>query len=124
MPLKLEEARTRDVPKGSKLAVKVVTTSNDVNASGAVTKPNGTDEQLKHDAIVNRVKRVSLPSTGRYIARVSLVLNATTEQTATVEYAIEDAGGTQIRKFEPKFKGKSTGNDKFIGRAKWVITVL
>jgi hypothetical protein len=124
MPLVLEESRARGVPVGSKLLVKVVTTSTDVNATGQVAKPTGGEETLKHSEIMNRVKRVSLAKTGRHIARVNLILNATTDKTATVEYTIENAAGDEIKAFKPKFTGKSTGNDKFVGRAKYFIAVV
>jgi len=123
MPLVLEESRARDVPAGSVLVVKVVTGSSDINATGQVGKPDGAEEGLKHADIMNRAKRVNLPKTGRYIARVSVILNAPTSQSATVEYSIEKAG-SGTKSFKPKFTGKSAGNDKFIGRAKYVISVV
>ena len=123
MPLVLEEKRTRGVPRGSQLLVKVVSTFSSVNATGRVDDPNDVSTDLTHAAIFNRVKRVPLSSSGLNIARVSVILNATTQQAATVEYSIEDSAGTEIRKWQPQFSGKSSGDDKFLGRAKWSISV-
>lgn len=124
MPLRLEESRARDVPVSSKLLIKVATKSTDVNATGLVEKPTGSSQALKHGEIMNRLQRVALTRTGRYIARINLILNATTSQTAAVEYSIEDSGGKQIRSFKPTFVGRSVGDDKFVGRAKYIITVV
>lgn len=124
MPLRLEESRARNVPVSSKLLIKVATKSADVNATGLVEKPTGASQPLKHAEIMNRVQRVTLTKTGRYIARITVILNAATSQTAAVEYSIEDSGGKQIKSFKPTFVGRSVGNDKFIGRAKYVITVV
>lgn len=124
MPLVLRDQRTRNVPHRSTLLVKVVSHSNQVNTTGRVDDPKNAGVDLTHGAIFNRVKKVPLKGVGIHIARVNLILNATTQQTATVEYAIEDPSGNQIRTFQPVFTGKSTGSDKFIGRAKWTISVV
>lgn len=124
MPLRLEESRARDVPAGSRLLISVATKSTDVNATGLVEKPTGTSQALKHADIMNRVQRVALAKSGRYVARINLILNAATSQTAAVEYSIENSGGKQIKAFKANFTGRSAGNDKFIGRAKYIITVV
>jgi hypothetical protein len=124
MALDLKESRARNVPAGSTLVVKVDTQSTNVNATGLVVDPNGTDEVLKHAQIVSRAKRVRLSTTGLYIARVNVILNATTQETATVQYSIEDASGNQLRAFQPVFTGRTAGDDKFIGRAKYSIKVV
>ena len=124
MSLELQERRTRNVPNGSTLLVKVSTNSNQVNATGRVSHAGGGSTDLTHGAIFKRVKKIELEGTGVHIARVNLILNGETQQTATVEYSIEDSGGSEIRSWQPEFKGKSSGNDKFIGRAKWTISVV
>ena len=123
MPVQLEERRTRGVPRGSTLLVKVVCTFSSVNATGRVDDPNDDSTNLTHAAIFNRVKRVPLSLSGLTIARVHLILNANTLQAATVEYSIEDGAGAEIRKWQPQFSGRSNGDDKFLGRAKWSISV-
>jgi hypothetical protein len=123
MPLQLEEKRTRGIPRGCTLLIKVVSTFSTVNATGRVDDPNDDPTNITHAAIFNRVKRMPLSLSGLYISRVHLIFNASTEQAATVEYSIEDRAGAEIRKWQPQFSGRSNGEDKFLGRAKWSISV-
>jgi hypothetical protein len=123
MPLDLREERVRNVPRGSVLKVKVVTDSDQVNATGQLDLSEGPDQDWTHGKIVNRTASVELPVTGRQFARVNVVIPASTAQEATVEFSIE-ADGAVIRSWQPSFTGKTVAKDIFIGRAKWIISVV
>ncbi len=123
MSLDLREERARNVPRGSVLKVKVVTHSDHVNATGQLDLSEGPDQDWSHGKIVNRTTSAQLPVTGRQFARVNIVIPATTFQEATVEFSIE-ADGNVIRSWTPDFRGKTVGKDIFIGRAKWIISVV
>lgn len=122
MPLDLKEERVRNVPVGSTLKVRVLTDSDLVNATGQLDLATSPDVDWPHGKIVNRSASESLRDTGRQFARVNIVIPATTPQEATVEFSIESEGAV-IRTWQPNFKGKTTGKDIFIGRAKWIIFV-
>jgi len=122
MPLDLKEERVRDVPRGSILKVKVVTQSNMVNATGQLDLAQSADIDWPHGKIVNRTASAELPDVGRQFARVNIVIPATSFQEATVEFSIE-SDSVVIRSWQPAFKGKTTGKDIFVGRAKWIISV-
>jgi hypothetical protein len=123
MPLELSEARVRRIPVGSTLLIRVVPNGDHVNATGRVDKPDDAAENFPHGAIVGGVTHVPLALPGRYISRVTVVLNASTEESVTINYSIENPSDEEIRSWAPEFKGRSAGDDKFIGRAKWIITV-
>jgi len=124
MPLDIEEGRANNVPSDSTLVVKVSTSSTNVNATGRLDLPSGSVTQWSHGKIVNRTLRTQLTATGRHFARVTVIVPATTIQKATVEFSIEDGDGTTIRTFKPEFSGKTTGNDIYLGRAKWIVSVV
>jgi hypothetical protein len=124
MPLDLQEERARNVPLGSILKVKVVTRSTNVNATGRVDFSQGTDLAWPHGKIVNRTASAELLASGRQFARVTIIVSATTEQEATVEFSIEDPAGAVIRSWQPTFAGKMVGADIYVGNAKWIVSVV
>jgi hypothetical protein len=123
MPLDLKEERAHKVPLGATLKVKVATASDHVNATGQLDLSEGPDQDWPHGKIVNRTVSTELPVAGKQFARVNIIIPATTLQEATVEFSIE-ADGEVIRRWQPPFKGKTTGKDIFVGRAKWIISVV
>jgi hypothetical protein len=124
MPLDNKDKTSINIPAGSTLCTKVVTVSNHVDATGAIDHPDNSKTNLTHSAIMKRKKCVVLDEVGTHIARVTLIFNATGDETATVEYSLIDANGTESDSFKPVFAGKSSGKDKFVARAKWAIDVI
>lgn len=123
MPIINKDDVALGIPAGSILCIKVVTDSKKIDATGTVDHPDGSVTNVSHGSIMGRTKRITLEEPGNHFARVNLIFNAQKEESATVEYTLEDDQGAQIASFKPTFKGKAVGKDKLVGRAKWSIEI-
>jgi len=124
MPIINKDDFALGISAGAVLFIKVVTESRRIDATGTVDHPGGSTTNVSHGSILGRRKRVELEGEGNHIARVNLIFNAEKEESAVVEYTLEDPIGTVIASFKPDFKGKAKGRDKLIGRAKWTIEIV
>jgi hypothetical protein len=127
MPLDIRpEGRFDRIPAGSILTVHVTPDAGttNLNATGRLDRPDGSNDDWTHADIVLGTRSVVLTSAGLYQARVSAVVSSATTQEADVDFSIESAGGAHLGTFSATFKGAMVGTDPFISRAKLIINVI